>query len=128
MLLSASEAKENILSSTARQIIFWMFIVVGALLLYKFFANPQSKQATKIDQTAFAAKVQSGELKSVIFKQQEVAATDKSGNEFVIPLSNEFRKAELMKIAGELDASGKPKVDKVEEEPVGNSMLWGVLL
>ncbi|HYJ45808.1 MAG TPA: ATP-dependent metallopeptidase FtsH/Yme1/Tma family protein, partial [Pyrinomonadaceae bacterium] len=116
------------MSSTARQIIFWMFIVVGALLLYKFFANPTSKTATKIDQTAFESKVQSGELKQVTFKQQEIAATDKSGNEYVIPLSNEFRKAELMKIAGEKDANGKSKVDKVDEEPVGNSMLWGVLL
>ncbi|HKQ51168.1 MAG TPA: ATP-dependent zinc metalloprotease FtsH, partial [Pyrinomonadaceae bacterium] len=116
------------MSSTARQIIFWMFIVVGALLLYKFFANPQGKAASKIDQTAFEAKVQNGELKQALFKQQEIAVTDKSGNEFVVPLSNEFRRAELMKLATALDANGNKKVDKVDEEPVGNSMLWGVLL
>src|SRR3954467_6755633 len=106
MVLSAPEAEENILSSTARQIIFWMFIVVGALLLYKFFANPQGKQATKIDQTAYEAKVQNGELKQVIFNPQEIAATDKSGNEFVVPLANDFRKADLMKAAAERDANG----------------------
>jgi cell division protease FtsH len=128
MLLSAPEAEENILSSTARQIIFWMFIVVGALLLYKFFANPQGKTPTEIDQTALESKIQSGELKQVYFKPQEVVATDKNGQEFRVPLSNEFRRAELMKLAAAKDEStGKAKVE-VKEEPVGNSMLWGVLL
>ncbi|PYS45638.1 MAG: cell division protein FtsH [Acidobacteria bacterium] len=105
-----------------------MFIVVGALLLYKFFANPQGKGATKIDLATFQTKIQNGELKQAVFKQQEVAATDKSGNEFVVPLANEFLKADLMKVASEKDANGKPKVDKVEEETGGNGMLWGVLL
>jgi cell division protease FtsH len=105
-----------------------MFIVVGALLLYKFFANPQGKSAQQLDLAALETKIQNGELKQVTFKQQEVAAIDKSGQEFRVPLSNEFRKADLMKVAAEKDANGKPRVDKVEEEPVGNSMLWGVLL
>jgi cell division protease FtsH len=105
-----------------------MFIVVGALLLYKFFANPQAKTPQEIDQTALEAKIQNNELKTALFKQQEVVATDKSGNEFRVPLSNEFRKAELMKLAAAKDeATGKARVE-VKEETAGNSMLWGVLL
>jgi cell division protease FtsH len=105
-----------------------MFIVVGALLLYKFFANPQSKNPTEIDQTALEAKIQSGELKQTIFKPQEVEATDKNGQVFRVPLANEFRRAELMKMAATKDdATGKAKVE-VKEETAGNSMLWGVLL
>ncbi|HEX8845968.1 MAG TPA: ATP-dependent zinc metalloprotease FtsH [Pyrinomonadaceae bacterium] len=104
-----------------------MFIVVGALLLYKFFANPSSKSAAQIDLAALEAKIQSGDLKQIKFKPQEVTATDKNNQEFTAPLANEFRKAELMKLASD-NSSGKPKVDKVDEEPVGNSMLWGVLL
>jgi cell division protease FtsH len=119
---------ENILSSTARQIIFWMFIVVGALLLYKFFAGPQNKAAQQIDLTTLEAKIQNGELKQVIFKPQEVTAIDRSNQEFRAPLANEFRKAELMKLSTEKDANGKLKVDSSQEETVGNSMLWGVLL
>jgi cell division protease FtsH len=119
---------ENILSSTARQIIFWMFIVVGALLLYKFFANPQGKSASQIDLTQLEAKIQNGELKQVIFKQQEATAIDRGGQEFRAPLANEFRKAELMKLATEKDANGKSRVDSVQEEPVGNNVLWSVLL
>ena len=105
-----------------------MFIVVGALLLYKFFANPQSKSAQQIDQTSFETKVRGHELKQATFKPQEVVATDKGGQEFRVPLANEFRRAELMKLATEKDANGVSNVEKVEEETAGNSMLWGVLL
>jgi cell division protease FtsH len=105
-----------------------MFIVVGALLLYKFFANPQGKGAQEIDQTALETKIQNGELKTAVFKPQEVIATDKSGQEFRVPLANEFRRAELMKLGAAKDeATGKAKVE-VKEETAGNSMLWGVLL
>ncbi|HWT02331.1 MAG TPA: ATP-dependent zinc metalloprotease FtsH [Pyrinomonadaceae bacterium] len=105
-----------------------MFIVVGALLLYKFFANPQSKAASQIDLASLETKIDNGELKQLTFKQQEVVGADRNGNEFRTPLANEFRKADLMKKATEKDANGKLKVEKVEEDPSSNSMLWGVLL
>ncbi|MDX6695343.1 MAG: cell division protease FtsH [Blastocatellia bacterium] len=120
--------QENTLSSTARQIIFWLFILVGALLLYRFFANPQAKSAQQVDQNVLLAKIKSKELKQVTFKQQEVTAQDRSGNEFRMASSNEQWKAELMKAATALDSDGKPMVEKVEEESSSNGMIWGVLL
>lgn len=110
------------------KIIFLIFVAIGALVLYKFFSNPQGKAGQKIDLTAFEAKIQNGDLKQIFFMSQEVVATDKSGNEFVIPLSNEFRRAELMKLATEKDDNGKPRVEKVEEVIAdSNAWLWGLL-
>jgi cell division protease FtsH len=105
-----------------------LFILVGALLLYRFFANPQGKTAQQIDQNVLLAKIKGKELKQALFKQQEVVALDKSGNEFRTQLANEQRKAELMKAATELDSDSKPFVEKVEEEATGNSMIWAALL
>jgi len=116
------------LSSTARQIIFWLFIVVGALLLYKFLAHPPGKGSQSIDQTTLEAKIDNKELKLLTFKQQEAVAVDKNGNELRAQLSNEFRKAELMKRATEKDENGKPKVEKVEEEAAGNGLFWTALI
>ncbi len=116
------------MSSTARQIIFWLFIVVGALLLYKFLAQPHGKGSQNIDQVSLLAKIQSGELKQMTFKQQEVVATDKGGNEFRAQLSNEFRKAELMKAATEKDDNGKARVEKVDEEAGGNTLWWTAVI
>jgi cell division protease FtsH len=105
-----------------------LFILVGALLLYRFFANPQAKSAQQIDQTQLEAKIANGDLKQITFKQQEVVAVDRNNNEYRAALANEFYKADLMKRATEKDANGKPKVDKVEEDPGSNNMIWAALL
>jgi cell division protease FtsH len=116
------------LSSTARQIIFWLFIVVGALLLYKFLAHPPGKGSQSIDQTALQTKIDNKELKQLTFKQQEAIAVDKNGNEFRTSLSNEFRKAELMSAAAKKDENGNKKVENVEEEAAGNGLFWTALI
>jgi cell division protease FtsH len=102
--------------------------VVGALLLYKFLARPVGGGSQNIDQVALLGKIQSGDLKQMTFKQQEVVATDKGGHEFRAQLSNEFRKAELMKAATEKDENQKPRVEKVEEEAGSNGLFWTAVI
>jgi len=50
------------LSSTARQIIFWLLIVAGAVLLYRL-VNPSGKNTQPIDLTSLYAKIEAGEIK-----------------------------------------------------------------
>jgi cell division protease FtsH len=108
------------LSSTARQIIFWLLIVAGALLLYKL-VNPNSKNSTNIDLTQLEQKINNGELKQLTVKQTETVATDRAGQNYVVQISNEHTKAEILKEARE-SVNGKPRVDKVEDEP--SSGYW----
>ena len=56
-LLSASEALMN-LSSTARQIVFWLLIIAGALLLYKL-VNPRGSSYENVDLTRMDQMIQS---------------------------------------------------------------------
>jgi cell division protease FtsH len=120
--------QENILSSTARQIIFWMFIVVGALLLYKFFANPQGKAAAPLSITQLTEKVRNGDINKMTIKQSEVVATGNDKQEYRTSLSNEKYKADLMTLAAEKKPNSDQPKAEVEEEGAGNGMLWGVLL
>jgi len=125
-----SEAR-NILSSTARQIVFWVFIVVGALLLYNFYSKTQGKVAQPLSYGELVSKVQDGHIKQMTLKQSEVVAIDRdNGNEYKTSLENPAVKAELMKVAVEKDPNhdNRLKVDKVEEEPGGNGLFWGILL
>jgi len=113
------------LSSTARQIIFWLLIIAGALLIYKL-VNPGSKNTENIDLTALYQKIDNNELKQVIVKQTETVAIDNnSGKEYHIQLTNETAKNDLIKEAKEV-VNGKSRVPKVEEES-GNSYLWPAL-
>ena len=110
------------MSSTARQIIFWLLIIAGALLIYKL-VNPGSKNTTPIDQAQLEQKIQNKELSQIVVKASEtVAVEQKTGKNFVVQISNEHTKAEILKEARDLDSSGQPKVANVQEE--GSSGIW----
>jgi len=110
------------LSSTARQIIFWLLIIAGALLIYKL-VNPGGKNIANIDLTQLNQKIKDKELKSLLVKQAETVAVDKNnGVEYHVPLTNEQTKNDILKSAWTLDSEGKPLVPNVQEE--GSSSLW----
>jgi cell division protease FtsH len=114
------------LSSTARQIIFWLLIIAGALLIYKL-VNPGSKNTQNIDLTQLDQKIMNNELKQLTVKQTETVAIDKaSGVEYHVQLTNEQTKNDLIKSAKEV-VNGKPRVDKVDDESGSSSFLWPAL-
>jgi len=113
------------LSSTARQIVFWLLIIAGALLIYKL-VNPRGTNPTEIDLTTLDAKILSGELQTLTVKQNETVAVDGRGQHFRVQLTNEQAKNDLLKAAREV-VNGKPRVAKVEEEP-SSSFLWPMLI
>ena len=113
------------LSSTARQIVFWLLIIAGALLLYKL-VNPRGSSYKTVALTEMDQMIQSGALKTLTVKQSESVAIDVNNQEYRASLSNEFAKADLLKSAREI-VNGKPRVPKVEEESSG-SFVWPMLI
>ena len=98
-------------------------------MLYQVFAKQQGKNSSQLSYGELVAKVQDGKIAKMTVKQSEVVAQDKDNNEFRTPLANEFVKRDLMNMATvEKDANGKARVEKVEEEPASNGMIWGILL
>jgi cell division protease FtsH len=113
------------LSSTARQIVFWLLIIAGALLLYKL-VNPRGSSYQTVDLTKLDQMIQSGQLKQLTVKQTETVAIDVNNQEYRIALSNEPGKNDLLKSAREV-VNGKPRVAKVEEES-SSSYIWPMLI
>src|SRR4030095_12851758 len=103
------------LSSTARQIIFWLLIIAGALLLYKL-VNPAGKNATDIDLMALMARIDEGAIKQLTVKQNETVAIDNRGQELHAQLTNEQMKNELFKKANEINADGKRRVESFKDD------------
>src|SRR5260370_35196123 len=87
------------LSSTARQIIFWLLIIAGALLIYKL-VNPGSKNTQNIDLTQLDQKIMNNELKQLTVKQTETVAINANSG---------------MKYPGRLTID-KAKNDRLKEE------------
>src|SRR6266550_136052 len=116
------------LSSTARQIIFWLLIIAGALLLYKL-VNPAGKNTQAIDLTALYQKIDEGQIKQLTVKQNETVAIDKSNSEYRVQLTNEQMKNELFKKANEKTADGvTAKVAKFEDDSGSSGYIWPMLI
>ena len=113
------------LSSTARQIVFWLLIIAGALLLYKL-VNPRGSSYQTVDLTKLDQMIQSGQLKQLTVKTTETVAIDVNNQEYRVALSNEPGKNDLLKSAREV-VNGKPRVAKVEEES-SSSYIWPMLI
>src|SRR5690349_198458 len=113
------------LSSTARQIVFWLLIIAGAVLLYKL-VNPRGNNSTPVDLTKLDQLIQSRQLKQLTVKQTETIAIDNNGQEYRVALSNDPAKNDLLKAAREI-VDGHARVPKVEEES-GSSYIWPMLI
>ena len=114
------------LSSTARQIVFWLLIIAGALLLYKL-VNPSGRNAQPTDLTTLYARIDKGDIKQITVKQNETVAIDKSGQEYRVQLTNEQMKNELFKKANE-QVDGQAKVAKFEDDSGSSSYIWPMLI
>ncbi|HSP61349.1 MAG TPA: ATP-dependent zinc metalloprotease FtsH [Pyrinomonadaceae bacterium] len=111
------------MSSTARQIVFWALIILGALLIYKL-VNPGGKNQQPLDLTQLEDKINKGELNQLTVRATETVAVDQvSGVEYHVQLSNEHTKAEILSEARG-SVNGKPRVPKVEDEP--SSSYWPI--
>jgi cell division protease FtsH len=115
------------LSSTARQIIFWLLIVAGAVLLYRL-VNPSGKNTQPVDLTTLYAKIDAGEIKQLTLKQNESIAIDTRNQEFRAQLTNEQIKNELFKKANEKNAEGNSKVPKFEDDSGSSGYFWPMLI
>ena len=115
------------LSSTARQIIFWLLIVAGAVLLYRL-VNPGGKNWQPTDLGSLVARIDAGEIKSVALNQNEAIAVDTRGQEFHVKLtSDQIKNAIFNKATNEKRADGKPKVDSFVDDS-GSSNVWPTLI
>ncbi len=117
------------MSSTVRQIIFWVLILLGAVLLYKAFANSQGGNPAAVDVGQLIAKIQNNEIAKLTVKQTEAVGVSKTGGgQYKAELSNATFQSKLMEAATAIDATtNKPKVEKVEDLSGSNSIIWQLL-
>jgi cell division protease FtsH len=118
------------LSSTARQLIFWVLILVGAVMLYQFVTNRQGKDAKQLAYGELVDKVRNGQITELTIKQAEVVSVDKDKNEFRTPIEGDKIKGDLAALANEKDANGQPHVGskKVNIEAATSGAFWSILM
>ncbi|MET0625261.1 MAG: ATP-dependent zinc metalloprotease FtsH, partial [Pyrinomonadaceae bacterium] len=118
------------MSSTARQLIFWVLILAGAVILYQFVVNKQAKDVKQLAYGELVEKVRTSQITELTIKQSEVVSLDKAKQEFRTPIEGDKIKGDLAMLANEKDANGQPHVasGKVNIEPATSGAFWSILM
>src|SRR5215210_6680925 len=113
----------KILSSTARQIIFWLFIVIGALLLYRVFGGTQGSAVKELSYDQVVAKIQDGSIQEMTVKQSQVDTIGKNGEKWYTPIdgTNDQTKNYLLNLGAEKKVTTK-------NEAGGSNLFWTALI
>ena len=115
------------MSSTARQIIFWVLILAGAVLLYNAFSRGQGGNVKPLAYNLLFEKVQNGQIDKMKIGPSEVVTVEKGGQQYTTAIDSELRD-DLMNLAVQKTPEGKQLVAEAQSEPAGNGLLWGMLI
>ncbi|MCG3162446.1 MAG: ATP-dependent zinc metalloprotease FtsH [Acidobacteria bacterium] len=84
------------MNSTIRQAIFWVVIIVGAILLYRFFHNPTAGQPTPTSYSDLVTKVENRQVQSATIEKEKVTGKFTGGGAFTTDLTNDFTADKLV--------------------------------
>jgi len=95
-----------VLNSTIRQVVFWVVIIGGAILLYRYFHNSPTNQPTPLPYTELLSQVRSGQVTQATVEKEKVTGKYSQGT-FTTDLANDEVARDMVK---EMD-DHKVKVD-----------------
>jgi cell division protease FtsH len=110
-----------VLNSTIRQVIFWVVIIGGAILLYRFFHNPSVNQPVQLSYSELVEKVEARQVQSATIEREKVLGKFNSQGSYTTKLGNDF-------VARDLAELMKKNGVKVEFDPSSSSGLWANML
>ncbi len=77
------------MNSTVRQIIFWVVIIGGAILLYRFFSNTPGQQPVQLPYNELMAKVENNEVATAIVEREKVTGKLASNQSYITKIGGE---------------------------------------
>ena len=109
------------MTSTIRQIIFWVVIIVGAILLYQVFHNTGGTQPTDLTYSELVTKVNQKEVLDATIEPNKVSGNLANRGKFTTKIPGEFVARDLAEL---MNKNGV----KVKFEPSSTSGFWVSLL
>ena len=109
------------MNSTIRQVIFWVVIIAGAILLYRFFQNPGATPPLQLSYSELSEKVEARQVATAVIDREKINGKLVSQASYTTKLGNEF-------VARDLADSMKKSGVKVDFDPSSSSGLWTNML
>jgi cell division protease FtsH len=102
-------------------VIFWVVIIAGAILLYRFFQNPGATPPLQLSYSELAEKVEARQVATAVIDREKINGKLVSQASYTTKLGNEF-------VARDLADSMKKSGVKVDFDPSSSSGLWTNML
>lgn len=97
--------------------LLFFLTVFSVLIFFSSAAGRSRSNSESIDLIQLEQKIKNGELKNLRIRGSEITAIDRlNDQEYNVQVTNDRTKAEIIRQAREIDANGKQRVDKIEEE------------
>ena len=109
------------MNSTIRQVVFWVVIIVGAILLYQFFHNPSVNQPLTLSYNELVEKVESKQVTTATIEREKVFGKLTSQASYTTKLGNDFVARDLTEL---MNKNGV----KVEFDPSSGGGIWTNML
>jgi cell division protease FtsH len=109
------------LNSTIRQVIFWVVIIGGAILLYRYFHNSNAAQPSELSYSQLVEKIEADQIATATIEREKIVGKLKSQGTYTSKLGNEEVAANLANMMRER------KID-VKFDPSSSSGLWANML
>ncbi len=77
------------MNSTVRQIIFWVVIIGGAILLYRFFSNTPGQQPVPLAYNELMTKVENNEVATAMIEREKVTGKLASNQNYITKIGGE---------------------------------------
>lgn len=110
-----------VLNSTIRQVIFWVVIIGGAILIYRFFNNTSGSQVLQLSYSELVEKIEARQVTSATIEREKIFGQLTSKGNYSTKLGNEF-------VARDLADLMKKNGVKVEFDPSSGSGMWANML
>ncbi len=96
-------------------IVLFIGVIFSVILLGTSAQDRSSQSCGDLDLIQLDRKIQNGELKQLTVSRMEIVATDRRDCTYKTFVSNESTRKEILREARKVDANGKQRVDRIEE-------------
>ncbi|MGE0104637.1 MAG: ATP-dependent zinc metalloprotease FtsH [Blastocatellales bacterium] len=109
------------MNSTIRQVIFWVLIIVGAILIYRFVNNPGGNQVQQLSYSDLVEKIEARQVATATIEREKIFGQLTDKRNYSTKLGNDF-------VARDLAETMKKNGVKVDFDPSSSSGMWANML
>ena len=116
------------MNSKARQILLWMMLISGALLLVYYLQGKQTKAPEEMSIDMAVTRIDNKEFKEVFFKQSGVEFTDLNNAKFVTTVGSDATRELLVNKVNAYNEANPASKIITKEEAVSSGLGWIFLI